>query len=226
MTWFSEIAKKISVNATGKVADNLEALLMEGKLQSNYAVVGACLDTTANQDLTSWVDGTFANWFHNLTAFLEVENNLEALEDPNYSAVINRLISSLEVARGYYAQQADDVLMNSLKIVAIRKAMICETLAAYVGAAYLKSLEDYGDTIHGKTIDTIEAYLFEGSKPEPYKWKKKNVIVNYQKFENVAVENSEDQNPQCPEAKKKTDYLPWAITGAFFLIAWSASAKN
>ena len=67
----------LRVNATGKVADYLEGYIQEAKLRTEYEVVSAGLDVLAAKDLNNWADKTFANWFHNLTKYLEVENNPE-----------------------------------------------------------------------------------------------------------------------------------------------------
>ena len=222
MSWFKHILSGLSVNATGVVADHLEAYIQEPKLQTQYEVVSSCLDVSAARDLQEWADKTFANWFHELTQLLEVENSLEALTNPNYTDFINRIITALEVSRAYYAQQAsEDSFLNSLRTVALRKAIVCEALSAYVIQSYSDALKEYGNEIKGHTINSVEAHLYEGTQPENFKWKKKNVFVNHIIFENVSVD-------QETEKAKNTgrDYLPWVFTAAFGLIAWSAAARK
>ena len=224
--WYQEILKKIQITASGIVADLLNEITNSGALKSTYKSNPTALDVDVENTVVGWFNLLFNPWFSELSVRLGVDDNLEALTSSEYAAKISRIIQELAVARAYYAQQANDAIIGSLKYVALHKAALCEELATAISEAYEKALHRYGNSISGKTIEQTEVHEFDGSRPEPYKWQGKEIIVNTIKYENVAVDQQE--NPQSNETttSRVPQYLPWVFTAAFGLIAWSAAAKK
>ena len=224
--WYQNILKKIQINSSGIVSAFLNEITNSGALKSTYKSNPTALDVDVENTVVGWFNLLFNPWFSELSVRLGVDDNFRALTSSEYVAKINRTIQELAVARAYYAQQANDAMFSSLKYVALHKAAICEELAKAISEAYEKALRRYGDSITGKTIEQTEVHEFDGSRPEPYKWQGKEIIVNTIKYENVAVDQQENEQSNETTTSRVPQYLPWVFTAAFGLIAWSAAAKK
>ncbi|MDT0643698.1 hypothetical protein RM553_12720 [Zunongwangia sp. F363] len=223
MSSITAILKRLEVKAIGPVAENLKNLLAAAEIKTTYDAQANILDTGLSSDVAEWVK-IFRPWFSGLTENLSVADDFERLSANEYTEKLNQVIEALEVARAYYAQQANFEIISSLAKVALQKAAICEIAALAVIKAFEASLSLYGSGFSGKEFVSVEANFYEGSRPEPYQWQKKNIIVNLINFNNVAVDNSENQEQKLES--RVPQYLPWVFTATFALIAWSAAAKK
>ncbi|MGB7841158.1 MAG: hypothetical protein WBL21_00095 [Salinimicrobium sp.] len=223
--WYKEILEKIQINASGIVADLLQQILSSDILTTIYKSNPSALDVDVDNQVKSWFEKIFNPWFSGLTVRLGIDDNLQALTSSEYTEKINRTIQELGVARAYYAQQANDAFISSIKYVALHKAALCEDLARSISESYEKALLRYGNTISGKSIEITDVHDFNGSTPEPLKWNNKEIIVNTIKYENVAVDQQEQPSNE-KTTSRVPQYLPWVFTAAFGLIAWSAAAKK
>ncbi|MDT0689365.1 hypothetical protein RM549_06180 [Salegentibacter sp. F188] len=223
MSCISAIVRRLEVAAIGPVADALK-IVLEGDIETTYKADANILDVSASEDMEIWFNKIFSSWFSSLTARLTVADDFKVLTANDFTQELNQVIEALEVARAYYAQQANFEIISSLENVALQKAAICEIAAKAVVTAYEVALNTYGSEFTGREWVSIQANFFEGSTPEPYQWQKKNIIVNLINFNNVAVENSENQ--EQPVQTRVPQYLPWVFTAAFGIIAWSAASKK
>ncbi len=215
--WFAILIDRIQVSASGMLAENFSQTLKCGVFRQFKESNG--IDVSVSQEVKKWFDSHFSEWFANLSVMLTEDKS--SLNE--FSEKINTLIKHLSVARGYYSKQADVAMTTSLKNVAQAKVMLIEELITSLIFSYEQCLKACGIEPN-KTIEITNAIDFEGDSPEEYRWKHDKVIVNHTKFENM----EDPAQPQNPQACKKgtKDYLPWVITGAFFLIAWGSAVTK
>lgn len=214
--WFSILIDKIQISASGMIAERFKQVLNEGRFRQFEQ--GKGIDVSVSQEAKKWFDNYFLDWFAGLSVMINEDNSgINA-----FSEKINKVIQSLAVARGYYSKQADVAMTTSLKDLALAKVMLIEEVITSLVFSYEQCLTACAIDPN-KTIEMTNAIDFEGSTPEKYYWKHDKVIVNHTKFLNM--EDSAQQSSQACEKGTK-DYLPWVITGAFFLIAWGSAVTK
>lgn len=216
--WYTRLKCDLEITTAGIVAVTLRTLFSGNQFQN--LPVTRDLDSNIQRDITEWFTAIFNPWFGKLSASLVVNNTVQELTDTTYSEKINNIITALYVARTYYAKQADSSYITSLKGVALYKAALCEELAKTIGAAYEHALQQFGTKKMEKTRISTIASTYEGVGPEYYNWGG-DYIVNHVQYENIEVMAEE-----TTKEKGTKDYLPWVITAAFGLIAWSAAAAK
>lgn len=197
--WYSSLFSRLEVFTDNATANKLKVNLLEACLS---VLPGAkMLDVSVSDDVLLWFETIFSPWFSKLSV------NLVNSEG------INEVLTALNVARSYYETKVDQELLTSTKDVYRYKVRICEDLAGLIINTFRNPS---GENIYVQT----EASSYSGSTPEPFNWPG-TVLSYHQILETVNIEGEKTQ-----ECSGKKDFLPWVITAAFGLIAWSAAASK
>ncbi|MFV8280552.1 hypothetical protein ACNKXS_03355 [Christiangramia marina] len=220
-SWYNNLISKLQFSATGKVAENIKTALESGAFRTIEDSTGT--DINVPNEISSWFHSKLKVWVLQLLSLIQEASNYA---DPSYAAIINTVIQALEVARAYYAKQADTSFNTSLRNVALGKVKILEEIISSVIFGYEQTLKD-ANLLPVKTIQMTNAGKFEGSSIEDYKWNqldRKKVIVNHVIFREMEDQTQGNNMKDCE--KCKTDYTPWAFAGFCALLAWSASVTK
>ncbi|NJW53542.1 hypothetical protein [Salinimicrobium oceani] len=221
MVWYQRLISRIEVAGNGMVAEFLRSTVETG-LFSKAPNINA-LDASIPGDVSEWFASSFKPWFMKVTLNLGVLANQEILTSQAFINTVNQVVESLNVARSYYAKEADFSMITSLENAARLKAQMCEEAASAVFTAYEKALAQFG-LVPQYGMAITESSSFDGSTPEVFKWKKITEAY-HKKIIDVNKEGTENQEQQ-QKTSHIPQYLPWVFTAAFGLIAWSAAAKK
>lgn len=222
MTWYQKLIRCIEVAGNGAVAELLRSTVDSGLF--SLAPKANALDASVATDVSDWFHTRLKPWFMKITLGLGTATSEQELVSVGYITHLNNALTAIHVARSYYAKQADDAYMSSLKSVYRFQAQFCEELAELLQGSYEKALAAY-NLVPVYRGNLTEASTYKGVTPEGFKWPG-TIEAFHQIIIEVAQEGQEQQQNQGQQQSRIPQYLPWVFTAAFGLIAWSAAAKK